>query len=67
MDDLLVAYENQTTRSLWKIIQNVTQKLIAFALESVQTLRLCLEKNLVFGLMVALHLFFPSVALQSQH
>ena len=24
MDDLLVAYENQTTRSLWKIIQNVT-------------------------------------------
>ena len=57
MDDLLVAYENQNTGSLWKIIQTSPKTdLVRFG--EVLALRLCLGKNLVFlQLVVAPHLF----------
>jgi len=46
MDDLLVAYENQTTGSLWKIIE-MSPKTDRVRFGEVLALRLCLGKNLV--------------------
>ena len=59
MDDLLVAYENQTTGSLWKIIQTSQTDRVRFG--AVLALRLCMGEIWCFGLVVAPHLFCPSV------
>ena len=64
MDDLLVAYENQTTGSLWKIIQTSQTDRVRFG--AVLALRLCHGKNLVFWIGGRPAPVLPVCGLQSQ-